>query len=195
MPPESEAPSGRGFRAFLLFIGLIIVGFIGWLVWAAVSFAPTAEKDVGKSLIASPLFNREFSITNQPSMCGQSGDVKGNIPADLVTALRAVNDSQSQAHLELHRFRKEKRILDGSKSAEGWFYELNSPVMNVSNVGLVDNRALVCLELYSTQGYGMFVVLEHAGADYWRIVQSESTWQVKGEEPAEEIPELRVPSF
>ena len=194
MQPESEAQGLTGFRSFLLLIAVIIVAFIGWLIWAAISFSPTAEKDIAKSLIGSPLFNRDFSIVNQPSTCGSNLEVKGQIPAALIEKYREVNQLETPAQLDLHRFRKEKRILGNSKSAQNWYLELKTPVMNVSNVGVLDSQALVCLELHASQGHGMFAVLEHSGADYWRIVQTETTWQVKREVP-EEIPELQIPSF
>lgn len=194
MPPEAGSTEGsRGFRSFLLFVGLLIIAFIGWLVWAMLEFSPTAEKDVTKSLLASELFKHgNFAITNQPSTCRSKGEVKGNVPADLYQALLASNAVES-GDLELHRYQKEAHVLDASNSPEQWFFDLSKPVMAISNVGVVETRALVCLELYATSNQGMFVTLEHSGADYWRIVGNESAWREAAEKP-EEVPELTIPA-
>lgn len=194
MPPDTKSSEGSwGFRSFLLFVGLLILAFIGWLVWAMVEFSPTAEKDVTKSLLASELFQYgNFAVTNQPSTCRTRGEVKGNIPADLYQALLVSNAGES-GNLELHRFQKERHVLDASNSPEQWYFELGKPVMAISNVGVVDARALVCLELYASSSRGMIVTLEHSGADYWRIVGNEAAWSEVAEKP-EEIPELTLPS-
>lgn len=195
MPPESEPKEGSwGFRGFLLFVAALIVVFIGWLVWAMIEFTPTVERDIAKSLLASPLFQRgDFAITNQPSRCRSSGEVKGNVSAGLYEALQLANDTDS-GDLELHRFQKERRVLDETRTPLQWFSEIKRPVMAISNVGVVENQALVCLELYATSSRGMFVTLEHAGADYWRMVANESAWEEIAEKP-EEIPELTLPSL
>lgn len=193
MPPESEPKEGSwGFRSFLLFVGALIVGFIGWLVWAMIEFTPTVERDIAKSLLSSPLFQRgDFAITNQPSRCRTSGDVKGSISAGLYQSYQVANASDD-GDLELHRFQKERQVLDETLTPLQWFREIKRPVMAISNVGTVDNRALVCLELYASSSRGMFVTLEHAGADYWRVVANESAWEEIVENP-EEIPELTMP--
>ena len=194
MPPESESKEGSwGFRSFLLFVAALILGFIGWLVWAMVEFTPTVERDIAKSLLSSPLFQRgDFAITNQPSSCRSSGEIKGSISADLYQSFQVVNETDS-GDLELHRFQKERQVLDATLTPLQWFREIKRPVMGISNVGAVDNRALVCLELYATSSRGMFVTLEHAGADYWRVVGNESAWEEIVEKP-EEIPELTMPT-
>lgn len=158
-----------------------------------VEFAPTAEKDIAKSLLSSPLFQRgDFAITNRPSRCGVASEVKGSIPANLLAAFQEANRGDAGT-LELHRFQRERQIVGASKTPLTWFRELGRPVMAVSNVGVVDNEALVCLELHATASQGMLVVLRHAGADYWRIVTREIAWESRDEKP-EEIPELRIES-
>ena len=197
VPPESESAASEGtwgFKAFLLFVGALIVGFIAWLVWAMVEFTPTAEKDIVTSLLATPLFERgDFAMTNQPSRCRTQGEVKGNISAGLYQAFLSANDVD-RGSLELHRFQKQRQMLDESKTPAQWHRELNRPVMAVSNVGILDTTALVCLELYATSSRGMFVTLEHAGADYWRMIRNESAWDETVERP-EEIPALTIPSL
>ncbi|MYD43618.1 MAG: hypothetical protein F4W90_06965 [Gammaproteobacteria bacterium] len=195
MPPEAGTTEGSwAFRSFLLFIGFLICAFIGWLVWSMLEFAPTAEKDITKSLLASPLFQRgDFAITNQPSLCQASSEVKGGVSAGLFAAFRDANNTDI-ARLELYRFQQQKQIVDASKTPMDWFLELNRPVMAISNIGVVDKEALVCLELYATSSQGMFVVLQHAGADYWRLVRQELAWEDRRETP-EEIPELQIPAI
>lgn len=195
MPPESQSKEGSwGFRSFLLFVAALIVGFIGWLVWAMIEFTPTAERDIAQSLLASPLFQRgDFAITNQPSRCRMGDEVKGGISAGLYQSFQMANDTDT-GDLQLHRYQKERQILDESRTARQWFLEMKRPVMAVSNVGVYDEQALVCLELYATNSRGMFVTLEHVGADYWRMVADEQTWEEIDEKP-EEIPELTLPSF
>ena len=193
MPPESDSQEvSWGFRSFLLFVAALIVAFIAWLVWAMVEFTPTAEKDIAKSLLATQLFQRgDFAVTNQPSQCRSFGEVKGSISAGLYQSFRAANDVSS-GNLELHRYKKEHRVLDETRTPMQWFLELKRPVMAISNVGVFDTTALVCLELYAASNRGMFVTLEHAGADYWRMVRNEAAWEEIDEKP-EEIPELTTP--
>ena len=193
MPPESESKEGTwGFRSFLLFVAVLIIGFIGWLVWAMIEFTPTAERDIAGSLLASPLFQRgDFAITNQPSSCRTGDEVRGTISAGLYQSFQAANDTNS-GDLQLHRYQKERQILDESRTARQWFLEMKRPVMSISNVGVYDNQALVCLELHAPSSRGMFVTLEHAGADYWRMIANEQTWEEIDERP-EEIPELTMP--
>lgn len=195
MPQEPNREGSYGFQAFLLFLGIIVVAFLGWLVWATIEFSPTAEKDIGKSLVSSPLFQRGVAITNQSSLCRSSTEVKSRIPAVLFVAFREANQLDSNPDLGFHRFQKEKLVLGGSKSPDQWQKEMGSPVLAVSNAGIHENQALVCLELFGSGGFGRFVVLEHAGADYWRIIKSESAWQDDRELPPEEVPELTLPSF
>ena len=194
MPPDSESKEGSwGFRSFLLFVAALVIAFIGWLVWAMIEFTPTVERDIAKSLLATQLFQRgDFSITNQPSRCRTSGELKGSISAGLFQSFQAANDTDS-GDLQFHRFQKERQILDESRTPRQWFQELKRPVMAISNVGVYETQALVCLELYATSSRGMFVTLEHAGADYWRMVSNEQTWEDIDEEP-EEIPKLTIPS-
>lgn len=193
MPPDLESKEGSwGFRSFLLFVAVLIIGFIGWLVWAMIEFTPTAERDIAKSLLASPLFQRgDFAITNQPSKCRAHGDVKGSISAALYQSFQAANDTDN-GKLELHRYQKERQVLDETRTPLQWFREIKRPVMAISNVGVQETWALVCLELYAASSRGMFVTLEHAGADYWRIVANEPAWDEIVEKP-EEIPELTTP--
>ena len=195
MPPEPNATEGSwAFRTFLIFIALLICAFIGWLVWAMVEFSPTVEKDIAKSLLATPLFQRgDFAITNQPSACRSSGEVKGSVSAALFEAYTIANATET-GDLELHRFRKERQVLDATRTPSQWYRELRRPVMSVSNVGVVDTQALVCLELFGASARGMFVTLEHAGADYWRMISNESAWVEEREPPPEEIPELTIPT-
>ena len=193
MPPESESKEGSwGFRSFLLFVAALIVAFIGWLVWAMIEFTPTVERDITKSLFASPLFERgDFAITNQPSRCRSRGEVKGSVSAGLYEAFQIAND-KDVGDLQLHRYQKERQVLDETYTPLQWFRELKRPIMAISNVGVVENQALVCLELYASSSRGMFVILEHVGADYWRMVANESVWEDVAERP-EEIPELTLP--
>lgn len=195
MPPDSESKEGSwGFRSFLLFVAALIIGFIGWLVWAMIEFTPTAERDIAKSLLVSPLFQRgDFAITNQPSKCRVRGEVKGSISASLYQAFQASNDTD-HGDLELHRHQKERQVLDESRTPLQWFREIKRPVMAISNIGVHETHALVCLELYASSSRGMFVTLEHAGADYWRMILNEQAWEENVEKP-EEIPELLTPSF
>lgn len=194
MPPDSTPTEGSwAFRSFLLFVGLLICAFIGWLVWAMVEFSPTVEKDIARSLLSTPLFEQgDMVVTNQSSQCQSSSDVKGNIPASLLEAFRSANQ-ESLGKLELHRFQKERRIVDASRSPDRWYLELKKPVMSISNPGIVNNQALVCLELYAQSSRGMFVVLEFAGADYWRLVRTELAWQEQTTPFREEVPELTLP--
>lgn len=194
MPPESESSDGSwGFRSFLLFVAALIVGFIVWLVWAMVEFTPTTERDIGKSLLSTPLFQRgDFAITNQPSRCRSFGEIKGSVSAGLYQSFQVANDTD-RGDLELHRYQKERQVVDASRTPLQWFRELKRPIMAISNIGVFENRALVCLELYASSSRGMLVTLEHAGADYWRMVSNESVWEEITEKP-EEIPELTLPS-
>ena len=194
MPPETQAKEGSwAFRSFLLFVALLICVFIGWLVWAMLEFAPTAEKDIAKSLLASQLFQRgDFAITNQPSRCRSTGEVRGTVSAGLYQAFLAANDADVGT-LELHRFSKQRQVVDASKTPEQWYRELSHPVMSISNVGVMDLKALVCLELFAASDRGMFVILENAGADYWRMVSNVSAWEDTVDKP-EEIPELVIQS-
>ena len=193
MPPETELREGSwGFRSFLLFVAALILGFIGWLVWAMVEFTPTTKRDIAKSLLATPLFKRgDFAITNQPSRCRTLSEVKGSIPAGLWESFQTANDTD-KGDLELHRHQKERQVLDETLTPLQWFREIKRPVMAISNVGVLDDRAIVCLELYASNSRGMLVTLEHAGADYWRMVSNESVWEEIEERP-EEIPELTMP--
>ena len=192
-PNEQNREGSWAFRGFLLFVGGLICAFIAWLVWATIEFSPTVEKDIAKSLFASPLFQRnDLAVTNQASTCRTTGETRAAVPADVYMDFLSKNSSDEK-RLELHRFRKERRVLDSAKSPDQWYRELGLPVMSISNAGIVENRALVCLELYAQSNRGMFVLLEHAGADYWRIVQNELAWQDQAVESAEEIPELQVP--
>lgn len=193
MPPDSGTKEGSwGFRSFLLFVAALIFGFIGWLVWAMIEFTPTTERDIAKSLLASPLFQRgDFAITNQPSKCRALGEVKGRISAGLYQSFRTANDTDD-GDLELHRYQKERQVLDETRTPLQWFREIKRPVMAISNVGVHETQALVCLELYAASSRGMFVTLEHAGADYWRMTSNEQAWEDVVEKP-EEIPELTRP--
>ena len=190
MPRIKGVEGSWTFRVFLLFIGLLICAFFGWLVWASIAFSPSVEKDVANSLLSSPLFQHSnMAILNRPSQCRTTGDVKQPIDAALIQAFRTANNV-SIGSLELYRFRNSKHILDDSKTPEQWFRELETPVMAVSNVGVIDDLALVCLELIAVQEQGMFVTLQHAGADYWRIVRNDVAWQTDLDE---EIPKLTIP--
>ncbi len=193
--PKREAMEGSwGFRGFLIFIALLIVGFIAWLIWAAVEFAPTVEKDIAQSLLASPLFQRgDFAISNQPSRCRALSEVKANIPAALYEAFQTANRTDTGT-LKLHAFQTEKRILDASMTPSQWYLALKRPVMGISNIGVVDTLALVCLELHATKSRGMWVTLEHTGADYWRMIRNETAWE-EFNEKQEEVPELTQPSL
>lgn len=195
MPPDAEAAEGSwGFRSFLLFVGVLIIAFIAWLVWAMIEFTPTVERDIVKSLLVSPLFQRnELGVTNQPSKCRTQGEVKGNISAGLFQSFLDAN-ATPVGNLELHRFQKEANVLDGAKLPEQWREELGMPVMAISNIGVFEDRAMVCLELHSRASTGMLVSLEHAGADYWRISHTETIWTENLVETPEEIPELTIPS-
>ena len=131
-------------------------------------------------------------VTNQTSQCRSEADVKGSISADLIEAFRSANED-SIGKLELHRFQKERRVVDASKSANDWYLDLKVPVMSISNPGIVENQALICLELYARNSRGLFVLLEFAGADYWRMVRNELAWVEDSDSEAEEIPELNLP--
>ena len=189
MPPDPESTEGSwGFRSLLLFVAALI----GWLVWAMIEFTPTAERDIAKSLLASPLFQRgDFAITNQPSKCRVVGEVKGSISASLYQSFQAANDTNNGT-LQLHRFQKERQVLDETRTPFQWFREIKRPVMAISNVGVHETHALVCLELHASSSRGMLVTLEHVGADYWRMVANEQAWEDIVEKP-EEIPELTTP--
>ena len=133
---------------------------------------------------------RDLAITNQPSHCRIKNEVRQNVEARLLVAFREANAKEAGT-LEFYRYGQERRILGDSKTPRQWYDELDVPVMAVSNVGIVGDTALVCLELYALREQGLFVTLQHAGAEYWRIVRSEVAWEM---DVAEEVPELTLPS-
>lgn len=194
MPPKEETGEGTPnwtFRLFLIFAGLIFVFSIGWLIWATVRFGPTSDEDVLRGLLRDKIFDSpDILLTRENSDCRSPGYVRGSISADLFVSFTEANAGVPPDPVQLIGLNPRQRVVDTSQKPSEWYRSEGTPVVSISNIGINQRDALVCIDLYARQAASYFVKLYRRSPKHWEVVEEIVVWE---EEPPEEIPESRIP--
>lgn len=194
MSPEEET-GGEGpnwtFRFFLIFAGLIFLFSIGWLVWATVRFGPTSDEDILRGLLRDKIFDSpDILLTRENSDCRSPGFAKGSISADLFVSFTEANSGVQPNPVELNALNPRQRVVDSSQEPSEWYRSEGVPVASISNIGIYQRDALVCINVYARQSASYFVKLYRRSPKQWEVAEEIVVWE---EEPPEEIPESRIP--
>lgn len=188
--PESHIPNWT-FRFFLLFVVALLLGSVGWLIWAAVQFGPTSDSDILTGLLRDDIFATPgILLTRQNSDCQTRGSAKGSISADLYVSFTEANAGAAPNPVELIGLNPKQRVVDASQTPQEWYESEGVPVVSISNIGMTGRVALVCIDVFAREDASYFVKLYRRTANRWEVVEEIVVWQ---EEPVEEIPVSRIP--
>ena len=150
---------------------------------------PPREQDVVDALVDSVVLRMgEVVVTGRPSDCRGT---KVAVPPAAWAAYRAANaDDASGLDLDRHAARL---LVDTSDAdPETIRARRGMPVVSLSRVGLAENDALLCVEIYGAGDRGYYLLLRRDGRGDWALTSELAAWEEAAESwelPPEELPD------
>ena len=149
---------------------------------------PPAEQDVLDALTAdflAPMGN--VLIANWPSDCRTEGETDAAVEATLFAAFLTANeDAEGTTRVGAAGAGTSLRVDTSGLPPRVLSAQRREPVVAVSRVGVQDDRALVCVEVFGVQERAFFVLLDHEGGGRWSTRTELAVW---AELPPEELPD------
>ena len=175
--------AGEDVRAPLRRIGVVVVLLAGCVP----GMPPATDEDVLAALASDLLLPMgDVRIAGWPSDCRTDGVTDAPVAAALFATFIDANARAGPVSLAFGDRAARLRVDDSGLHPRRLRAERGEPVVAVSNVGMLDGSALVCVEVFGVQERAFLVLLnrDHSG-DF--SVQSEI--QVYSELPPEELPD------
>ena len=175
--------AGGDVRARLRRCAVVVVLLAG----CAPGLPPATEGDVLAALATDLLLPMgDVRIAGWPSDCRTDGVTDAPVAAALFATFVDANAEVGPVSLAFGDRAARLRVDDSGLHPRRLRAERGEPVVAVSNIGMVDNSALVCVEVFGVQERAFLVLLNRdRSGDF--SVQSEI--QVYSELPPEELPD------
>lgn len=169
-------------RAPLRRIGVVTVLLAGC---APVS-PPATEEDVLVALATDLLLPMgDVSVAGWPSDCRTDGVTDAPVSAGLFAAFASANAEGAPVPLAFGARAARLRVDSSGLHPRQLSVERGEPVVSVSHVGMVDDSALVCVEVFGVQERAFLVLLSRDDSGAFSV---HSEIQVYSELPPEELP-------
>lgn len=127
-------------------------------------------------------------VVSQPSNCQTDGYTNAPLPAGLFNALMMANTEDVQLP-DLNTLSPHLNVDDSGKSPRLLSARLNKTVVAISKVGILDNAAIACLEVFGSTESGFFLVFSRDGTGKWNLDSELPAWENEPRWPAEELPD------
>lgn len=134
----------------------------------------------------------QLPVVSRPSDCRTAGETKAALPAELFAAFLAANERKAGA-FDLARAAP-KLLMDHSGDPPRRIAARGAtPVLLISRAGLVNDQALVCMEVFGTEERSFFLLLERNHAGDWHVYSELEAWReakpLPSDLPPEELPD------
>ena len=176
--------TGSGSMRHVLRLGLIVAMLSG----CAPELAPGREQDVLRVAVKELLLPMgDVLVVNRPSDCRSDGQTDAPLPAALFNALLAAN-GEDAATTDLRALSPRLRVDVSGNSPRTLSARFDDTVVAVSKVGILDDAALACLEVFGSQEVGFFLLFSRDGSGTWSLDSELHAWRDESLRPAEELP-------
>ena len=175
--------AGEDVRAPLRCIAVVVVLLAGCVP----GLPPATEEDVLAALATDLLLPMgDVRIAGWPSDCRTDGVTDAPVAAALFATFVDANAKAGPVSLAFGDRAARLRVDGSGRHPRRLSAERGEPVVAVSNIGMLDGSALVCVEVFGVQERAFLVLLNRdPSGDF--SVQSEI--EVYAELPAEELPD------
>ena len=152
---------------------------------------PPREQDVVDALVdavIAPMGN--VIVVSQPNDCRGS---KVAVPPAAWAAFLDANGLDDG--LDLARYATRLTLDTGGDEAESVRARRRMPVVSLSRVGLADEDALLCVEIYGAGDRGYYLLFRRDGSGQWSLKSELEAWEEPAkswELPPEELPDGTV---
>lgn len=157
------------------------------LLAGCVAEPPPTEQDVLAALVTDLLLPMgDVRVAGWPSDCRTDGVTDAPVTAALFAAFVDANAEAAPASLAFGGLASRLRVDSSGLHPRRLSAENAEPVVAVSHIGMVDDGALICVEVFGVQERAYLVLLNRGrSGDY--AVQTEI--EVYSELPPEELPD------
>lgn len=168
--------------------------------WAAIALPlcgcspdlPAARQADVARVLANDLvlpMGKNVVVLSRASDCGTQGETGTAVSAALFAAFMAANDDDA-APLDLGALAPQLRVDSSGMAARALNRRQRRPVVALSRVGIDGDEALACVEVFSVDERGFFVLLRRDYAGAWSIHAELEAWRVEAAaNVAEELPD------
>lgn len=155
---------------------------------------PAREQDVVAALLADfvPRIGKAL-VASRASNCRTAGETNADVPAGLFAAFLAANRGDVDG-LDLAGHAPESRLDSSGDSPRAVNARTRRPVLTLSRVGLVDDAALICVEVFGVEERAFFVLLRRDAEGRWSLRGEWEAWRhevMPWEREPEELPDGR----
>ena len=160
----------------------------------APELTPAREQDVVAALLAHfvPRMGKVV-VASQASDCRTDGETAADVPAGLFAAFLAANRGDVDG-LDLAGHAVDFPIDSSGASPRAVNARRRQPVVVLSRVGLVDDEALICVEVVGVEERTFFVLLERDAGGSWSLRGEWEAWRqevMPWQREPEELPDGR----
>ena len=128
-------------------------------------------------------------VVSRVSDCNTDGETESAVPAALFAAFLTAND-EDFAPLNLTAYSPRLRVDSSGTPPRTINRHERKPVVALSRVGIDGNEALACIEVFSVDERGFFLVLRRDHAGKWSLHTELEAWRVEASaSAAEELPD------
>ena len=147
----------------------VLIVLVGGILLLRPGPMPTPrEADVVSALVTHFIGRLgDVSVASAASDCRTDGETRAALPAVLFQAFLSANAQAGP--FDLTPFEGRLRLLPPEADAE--------TVVSVSRAGLLDNAALVCVEVFGREERAFFVVLERRPDRPWTVARELIAWE------------------
>ena len=160
------------------------------LAGCAPELPPARQADVLRFLADDLLASMgDVLVTSRASDCGTHGETGSAVPAALFAAFLAAN-SEDFAPLDLSAYSSRLRVDASGAPPRTISRRDREPVVALSHVGIEGDEALACVEVFSVDERGFFVLLRRDHAGKWSVHAELEAWRIEASaSAAEELPD------
>lgn len=149
------------------------------------------EQDVLRAVVADVLLPLgpagKVLVVGRPSDCQTRGQTNAPVPAVLFNAFLTANEDDS-APVDLQAISTRLQVDSSGTSPRALSARTAKTVVAVSKVGIAEDQALACLEVFGGEETGFFLLLSRNGGD-WSLDSELPVWRDEATRPAEELPD------
>ena len=150
---------------------------------------PPREQDVVDVLVDSVLVRMgKVVVASRPSDCRGT---KVAVPPAAWAAYRAAN-ADAAGGFDFDRHAARLLVDDSDADAERIRARRGMPVVSVSRVGLAEDDALLCVEIFGAGDRGYYLLFRRDGRGDWALESELAAWEDAAESwelPPEELPD------
>ena len=150
---------------------------------------PPRERDVVDALVDSVLVRMgEVVVVSRPSDCRGT---RVAVPPAAWASYRAAN-ADGAGGLDVDRHAAKLHLDNSGSEAETIRARRGMPVVSLSRVGLADDHALLCVEIFGAGDRGYYLLFRRDSQGNWALTSELAAWEEAAESwelPPEELPD------